>query len=64
MVHTARTDGSWPAAWSTAATWGPEAEAALAAHDAHGLLAARGQTLRLGATGTNLNDLWIVLAQE
>ena len=46
------------AAWSSPGDADPEA---LAAWRSHEVLAAKGQTLRTGATGTNLNDLWIHL---
>ncbi len=52
-------DGTTPdaAAWSADAI--PEAEIACQQRRAHAVLSARAQTLRLGPTGTNLNDLWI-----
>jgi glycerate 2-kinase len=56
-------DGSTDAAGAivSAADAGPEAEAALRSFAAHGLLDARGRLVHTGATGTNVNDLWIAL---
>jgi glycerate 2-kinase len=56
-------DGSTTAAGAvvTAADAGPEARAALAAFDAHRLLDRRGRLVHTGATGTNVNDLWVAL---
>ncbi|MHB8634809.1 MAG: DUF4147 domain-containing protein [Thermoplasmatota archaeon] len=47
--------------WSRPADWGPEAKRALAAFDAASFLSRRRQTMSLGATGTNVNDLWVAL---
>lgn len=56
-------DGSTDAAGAivSAADAGPEADAALRAFSAHGLLESRGRLVHTGATGTNVNDLWIAL---
>ncbi|HLF16369.1 MAG TPA: MOFRL family protein, partial [Candidatus Thermoplasmatota archaeon] len=56
-------DGSTDAAgaWVTAEDGGAGAEAALARFDAHGHLKARGRLVHVGATGTNVNDLWVAL---
>jgi len=56
-------DGSTDAAGAvvTAADAGPEAQHALRRFDAHALLDARGRLVHTGATGTNVNDLWIAL---
>jgi glycerate 2-kinase len=56
-------DGSTHAAGAvvTAADTGPEAERALRTFDAHGLLDSRGRLVHTGATGTNVNDLWVAL---
>jgi glycerate 2-kinase len=56
-------DGSSGAtgAWTTAADWDDEADRALASLDAARLLRDRARTFDLGATGTNVNDLWVAL---
>lgn len=56
-------DGSTNASGAivTAADAGPEADAALRRFDAHRLLESRGRLVHTGATGTNVNDLWIAL---
>jgi glycerate 2-kinase len=56
-------DGSTDAAGAvvTAADAGPEAEAALRRFAASTLLEARGRLVHTGATGTNVNDLWVAL---
>ncbi|HUR62623.1 MAG TPA: DUF4147 domain-containing protein [Candidatus Thermoplasmatota archaeon] len=56
-------DGSSDAsgAWTTAGDWDDEAQEALQGFDAAGLLGARRRTFDLGATGTNVNDLWVAL---
>jgi glycerate 2-kinase len=48
-------------AWTLSSDWTPEAEAAVAGAGASPFLAARGRTIRLGPTGTNVNDLWVGL---
>ena len=47
-----------------AADGGPEAESALRRFDAHGFLAGRDRLVAAGATGTNVNDLWIALRSD
>ena len=42
----------------------PTARAALASHDAHGYLDDRDAVVRTGATGTNVNDLRVLLVPE
>ncbi|MEA3136504.1 MAG: glycerate 2-kinase [Thermoplasmata archaeon] len=56
-------DGSTDAAGAvvTAADAGPEATAALRGFSSHRLLDARGRLVHTGATGTNVNDLWVAL---
>ncbi|MEK6976042.1 MAG: DUF4147 domain-containing protein [Candidatus Thermoplasmatota archaeon] len=56
-------DGSTDAAGAlvSAGDWTPEAAAALEGHAAHALLDRRGRLIHMGATGTNVNDLWIAL---
>ena len=56
-------DGATDAAGAvvTAADAGPEAQKALRAFDAHRQLGSRGRLVHTGATGTNVNDLWIAL---
>lgn len=56
-------DGSTDAAGTvvTAADAGPAATAALVRFDAHSFLDGRGRLVHTGATGTNVNDLWIAL---
>ncbi|MHB1262739.1 MAG: MOFRL family protein, partial [Thermoplasmatota archaeon] len=56
-------DGSTDAAGAvvTAGDAGPEADAAARSFAAHRLLDARGRLVHTGATGTNVNDLWIAL---
>lgn len=56
-------DGSTDAAGAlvAAADWTPAAARALAGHDAHTYLDARGRLIHMGATGTNVNDLWVAL---
>lgn len=48
-------------AWTTRVDAGAEADAALRRFDAAALLKQRERTFGLGATGTNVNDLWIVM---
>lgn len=56
-------DGSAKAtgAWSTAREWRPEAESALRAFGSYRHLESRDRSFDLGATGTNVNDLWVAL---
>ena len=56
-------DGSTDAAGAvvTAADGGPEADKALRAFASHRLLDSRGRLVHTGATGTNVNDLWVAL---
>lgn len=56
-------DGLTPdsGAWTLAEDWNAEAEEALKGFRAHEELGRRGRTVRLGPTGTNVNDLWIGL---
>ncbi|MHB1261901.1 MAG: DUF4147 domain-containing protein [Thermoplasmatota archaeon] len=56
-------DGSTDAAGAvvTAADAGPEADAAVRSFAAHRLLDSRGRLVHTGATGTNVNDLWVAL---
>lgn len=56
-------DGTTGAAGAmvTAADWTPEAEAALAAFDAHRYLDRRDRLVHMGPTGTNVNDLWVAV---
>lgn len=56
-------DGSTDAAGAlvTAKDWSGEAAKALAGNDAHALLDRRGRLIHMGATGTNVNDLWVAL---
>ena len=48
-------------AWATADDGDRQAQEALGAWAAHAVLASRGRTVRTGATGTNVNDLWAYL---
>jgi glycerate-2-kinase len=48
-------------AWTTAGDWDGEAESALQRFAAAQLLEGRARTFDLGATGTNVNDLWVAL---
>ncbi|MGB0653346.1 MAG: DUF4147 domain-containing protein [Thermoplasmatota archaeon] len=48
-------------AFVTAADWTSDGEGALAAFDAHGYLSRRGGLVQTGPTGTNVNDLWLLL---
>lgn len=48
-------------AWTDGSGWDTEAARALAGHAAHRWLAARGRSFDLGATGTNLNDVFVAL---
>lgn len=56
-------DGSTDAAGAvvSAGDAGPEADAAVRSFAAHRLLDSRGRLVHTGATGTNVNDLWIAL---
>ncbi len=56
-------DGSTDAAgaWVTGADWSVEAGRFLERFDAHPYLLGRGRLVTPGATGTNVNDLWVVL---
>lgn len=48
-------------AWATAGDFDDAARQALTAFDAHRVLSERGLCIRSGATGTNLNDVWIAV---
>lgn len=56
-------DGSTDAAGALVAApdWTPEAADVLAGHAAHSFLDQRGRLIHMGATGTNVNDLWVAL---
>lgn len=56
-------DGTTPdsGAWVLPSDWDGEAEHALAQFRSADLLARRGRTVRMGPTGTNVNDLWMAL---
>ena len=62
-VGTDGIDGTTDAAGAlvTGADWAEGAEDAVRHFDAHRYLDRRGRLLHLGATGTNVNDLWVAL---
>lgn len=47
------------AAWSLGGQWNSDWASAATRHDAHGTLHGVGQSLRIGSTGTNVNDVWM-----
>lgn len=65
-VGTDGIDGTTDAAGAlvTAADWAEGAEDAVRHFDAHRYLDRRGRLLHLGATGTNVNDLWVALRSQ
>lgn len=50
-------------AWSDGSHWSPEAEAAVAGFESHTYLAKPDRLMHLGATGTNVADVWILLRE-
>ncbi|MCA1819441.1 MAG: DUF4147 domain-containing protein [Thermoplasmatota archaeon] len=48
-------------AWTLGRDWSPAAERALATFTSHGFLAAAKRLVHAGPTGTNVNDLWVLL---
>lgn len=48
-------------AWATVEDWDDKAEKALAGFDAARLLRERKRSIDVGATGTNVNDLWVLV---